>query len=269
MTVPASSGTMPSYGKSPGESEYSPARFDKQRLDAFLADSIDELRRRQSRPLPTNVNDHGTSGPRCDDVTEIGAGIKDDVDAFLDKIFDCDTICADRVDSSRSSANTTAAVAPTSGGGFQDRRSMSFPESMFARPYQHGANPGSRHCVECGYQTIDSGIWLSPRSAVSDPYRQERESATYRSTSDCSWVPPENIDQLTVEEVGLSLRYIGMKDFIITRFCEEQIDGKQLVELTDQLISEGFPELNALEKKKLCDFIKGWRPKKWGFTPAE
>jgi hypothetical protein len=262
-----SSGTVRTYINSVSESEYSHAAFDQQRLDAFLSDSIHELRRRQSQELLTQITElveqkQQKSCPTCTSpaVRQQLPVVhnQDEVNTFLDKIFDYDRMSEDKGQSSHSSSTTT---------GVQNRHSMSVPESMLPRlDHMHR---GSRQCLECGYQTLDSGIWLSPRSGLSDPYRQDRDSATYRSTSDCSWVPPENIEPLTVEEVGLSLRYIGMKDYIVTRFCEEQIDGKQLTELTSQLLLEGFPDLNALDRKKLFDFIKGWRPKKWGYIPAE
>ncbi|KAL8558041.1 hypothetical protein ACOMHN_022934 [Nucella lapillus] len=76
------------------------------------------------------------------------------------------------------------------------------------------------------------------------------------------WTPPEDISELSVLEVSCSLHYIGMKDRVVLRFANEQIDGKLLSSLDKRLLKEGFPELNALEIKKILDFVHGWRPKK-------
>lgn len=79
---------------------------------------------------------------------------------------------------------------------------------------------------------------------------------------DDGWLPPNKIEELSVHEVSKSLRYIGMKDRVVLRFSKEQIDGSMLCTLDENLLKEGFPELNALEVKKILDFIRGWRPKK-------
>ena len=77
-----------------------------------------------------------------------------------------------------------------------------------------------------------------------------------------NWSPPDDISGLSVQEVSRSLRYIGMKDRVVLRFANEQIDGSMLCSLDKRLLKEGFPELNALEIKKILDFVRGWRPKK-------
>ncbi|KAL8590387.1 hypothetical protein ACOMHN_011601 [Nucella lapillus] len=77
-----------------------------------------------------------------------------------------------------------------------------------------------------------------------------------------NWSPPDDISGLSVHEVSRSLRYIGMKDRVVLRFANEQIDGSMLCSLDKRLLKEGFPELNALEIKKILDFVRGWRPKK-------
>lgn len=77
-----------------------------------------------------------------------------------------------------------------------------------------------------------------------------------------NWSPPDDISALSVQEVSRSLRYIGMKDRVVLRFSNEQIDGSMLCSLDKRLLKEGFPELNALEIKKILDFVRGWRPKK-------
>ena len=79
---------------------------------------------------------------------------------------------------------------------------------------------------------------------------------------DDGWTPPDNVDGMSVLEVSKSLRYIGMKDRVVLRFSNEQIDGSMLCTLDKKHLKEGFPELNALELKKILDFVQGWRPKK-------
>ena len=79
---------------------------------------------------------------------------------------------------------------------------------------------------------------------------------------DDGWSPPDDLSGLSVQEVSRSLRYIGMKDRVVLRFAHEQIDGSMLCSLDKRLLKEGFPELNALEVKKILDFVRGWRPKK-------
>lgn len=79
---------------------------------------------------------------------------------------------------------------------------------------------------------------------------------------DDNWTPPDDISGLSVQEISKSLRYIGMKDRVALRFANEQIDGNMLCSLDKRLLKEGFPELNALEIKKILDFVRGWRPKK-------
>ena len=76
------------------------------------------------------------------------------------------------------------------------------------------------------------------------------------------WTPPDDVEGMSVQEVSKSLRYIGMKDRVVLRFSNEQIDGNMLCTLDKKLLKEGFPELNALEVKKILDFVQGWRPKK-------
>lgn len=84
----------------------------------------------------------------------------------------------------------------------------------------------------------------------------------YQAMSDVSWTPPEVLTTLTVEDVSLSMIYIGIKQRFVDLFFDQQIDGQQLLEMDDNLLKEGFPDMNSLERKKVLDFIKGWRPKK-------
>ncbi|GFS17290.1 GRB2-associated and regulator of MAPK protein [Elysia marginata] len=79
---------------------------------------------------------------------------------------------------------------------------------------------------------------------------------------DDGWTPPDSVEGMSVLEVSKSLRYIGMKDRVVLRFSNEQIDGSMLCTLDKKHLKEGFPELNALELKKILDFVQGWRPKK-------
>ncbi|OWF49836.1 uncharacterized protein LOC110451178 [Mizuhopecten yessoensis] len=103
-------------------------------------------------------------------------------------------------------------------------------------------------------------------SAISGDYGYHGDSEysyqEYSEYHDDHWVPPDDLSSLTVLEVSKSLHYIGMKDRVVIRLANEQIDGSLLCSLDKQLLREGFPELNALDVKKILDFINGWRPKK-------
>ena len=92
-------------------------------------------------------------------------------------------------------------------------------------------------------------------------YNDNGSGSTVTGRED-NWFPPDDISGLSVHEVSRSLRYIGMKDRVVLRFSNEQIDGSMLCSLDKRLLKEGFPELNALEIKKILDFVRGWRPKK-------
>ena len=92
-------------------------------------------------------------------------------------------------------------------------------------------------------------------------YNDNGSGSTVTGRAD-NWSPPDDISGLSVHEVSHSLRYIGMKDRVVLRFSNEQIDGSMLCSLDKRLLKEGFPELNALEIKKILDFVRGWRPKK-------
>ena len=140
------------------------------------------------------------------------------------------------------------------------RFDLSPAEARMYAEYDNGApsTPSSEADVgERRTNRSDSGIYLSRWSDV----RPECESP-YLSPSEDSWTPPEDISQLSVLDVARCLRYIGIKQALAVRFVEEQVDGKQLQELSDELLREGMPELNAFERKKIIDFTQGWRPKK-------
>ena len=116
----------------------------------------------------------------------------------------------------------------------------------------------------CEWSHADSGIVASPRPWSEYGGGAKHDSDTiYKAFSDmATWSPPSDISVMSVLDVVSSLRYIGMKEKVVCRFYEEQIDGKQLRELDESLLKEGFPELNSLERKKIMDFVRGWRPKK-------
>ncbi|GFO37167.1 grb2-associated and regulator of mapk protein [Plakobranchus ocellatus] len=76
---------------------------------------------------------------------------------------------------------------------------------------------------------------------------------------DEGWTPPDAVDGMSVLEVSKSLRYIGMKDRVVLRFSNEQIDGSMLCTLDKKHLKEGFPELNALELKKILDFVQAFQ----------
>ena len=67
---------------------------------------------------------------------------------------------------------------------------------------------------------------------------------------------------MSVSEVCDSLRFIGIKEPVVQHFSNEQIDSVQLMELDEGLLKEAFTDMNGLERKKVLDFQRGWRPKK-------
>ena len=108
----------------------------------------------------------------------------------------------------------------------------------------------------------DSGIFITCPAVWNDPYAIDSDSPYRTGSEGSTWSPPSDVSNASVQEVAQCLQYIGMRDHIVKHFYDEQIDGKQLLELNDHLLSEGFPQLNALDRKKIVDFICGWRPKK-------
>ena len=108
----------------------------------------------------------------------------------------------------------------------------------------------------------DSAISMCSRGEYGFNGESEYSYSEYSEWQDDGWKPPDDIGNLSVLEVSKSLRYIGMKDRVVIRFAHEQIDGDMLCSLDKKLLQEGFPELNALEIKKIVDFVRGWRPKK-------
>lgn len=111
-----------------------------------------------------------------------------------------------------------------------------------------------------------SDIYRGNDSAISGDYGFHGDSefsySEYSEYIDDGWLPPNNLGGLSVAEVSKCMRYIGMKDRVVIRLANEQIDGELLCSLDKKLLKEGFPELNSLEIKKIVDFIHGWRPKK-------
>ncbi len=111
-------------------------------------------------------------------------------------------------------------------------------------------------------QGDDSAISMGSRGDYGYPNGSDYSYSEYGEPEDENYIPPEETEHLSVKEVSKCLRYIGMKDRVVLRFSNEQIDGEMLGRLDKKLLKEGFPELNALEIKKILDFIGGWRPKK-------
>ncbi|KAJ8306405.1 hypothetical protein KUTeg_016950 [Tegillarca granosa] len=158
-----------------------------------------------------------------------------------------------------------------------DQRS-DFMENERGRMYPYGGFP-----PRGGYAESEPGLRRHSRSlslaGINDPYAKQGDDSVlsgdygyhgdseysyneYSEWRDDGWTPPSDLSNLTVQEVSKSLRYIGMKDRVVIRLANEQIDGALLCSLDKKLLQEGFPELNALEVKKIVDFINGWRPKK-------
>ena len=143
-----------------------------------------------------------------------------------------------------------------------DSGSSSRSVSEIYRQMKLGGDAHDQQVRASPYTRTDSGIVMASRHhALSSSSSQ----TLYPALSDASWRPPDVIDTLSVEEVTLALLYIGLKRESAHMFAEQQIDGRQLQELDEQLLAAGFPQLNALERKKVLDFRAGWRPKKLEF----
>ncbi|KAK3584822.1 hypothetical protein CHS0354_006239 [Potamilus streckersoni] len=144
-----------------------------------------------------------------------------------------------------------------------EEQNTSFSESEpdFGKQYHRSLSQTAMSDTYLKYGN-DSAISLCSRGEYGMPGGSEYSYSEYSERFDDGWVPPADIKNLSVLEVSKSLRYIGMKDRIVIRFANEQIDGNMLCSLDEKLLREGFTELNALERKKILDFILGWRPKK-------
>ena len=132
--------------------------------------------------------------------------------------------------------------------------------------YQHPGDDGvsnvSRGQVSDAEPRTDSGIFITCPAVWNDPYAIDSDSPYRTGSEGSTWSPPSDVSNASVQEVAQCMQYIGMRDHIVKHFYDQQIDGKQLLELNDHLLSEGFPQLSALDRKKIVDFINGWRPKK-------
>ena len=144
------------------------------------------------------------------------------------------------------------------------RASGPVPYSESEPPYRKYQRTPSTTALSDSYPKHgdDSAISMCSRGEYGFNGESEYSYSEYSEWQDDGWQPPQDIGNLSVLEVSKSLRYIGMKDRVVIRFAHEQIDGDMLCSLDKKLLQEGFPELNALEIKKILDFVRGWRPKK-------
>ena len=284
------------------------ARYSTERLDSFLADSVDELRRLRifqhcspggADPTTSNVTSREDSEDE-QDMTHLDT--HQSVNDFLDKIFDdaassppaegeshlseemSNTLYSDRfrylgVPSSLVHSATDSMLhsgvrsSPARRASYHDSPGSCSPPDMWDPPYaQIPACPGdppferrslgTRSSSRAADSGVELGIYSGGELGELGGYSGSSSEAEpiYRQAGD--WVPPPDVTSLSVFQVAASLRYIGLRERLVTHFREEQVDGKQLGDLDDALLREGFPEMNALERKKLVDFISGWRPKK-------
>ncbi|XP_054618434.1 GRB2-associated and regulator of MAPK protein 2 isoform X2 [Dunckerocampus dactyliophorus] len=78
--------------------------------------------------------------------------------------------------------------------------------------------------------------------------------------TDPTWRPPADLSALSLEEVSACLRFIGLSEAAVSVFQRERIDGRLLVQLTEDILSHDF-HLSRLHVTKITQFIQGWRPK--------
>nr|XP_004226745.2 GRB2-associated and regulator of MAPK protein-like [Ciona intestinalis] len=74
------------------------------------------------------------------------------------------------------------------------------------------------------------------------------------------WVPPDNPETMTVNDVSYALRFIGLSEDIVELFHNERIDGQILTELNIDILTNDF-YLSQLHRFKISRFLEGWRPK--------
>lgn len=271
-----------------------------ERMNKFLKDSIEELNRARAPPAGNDVT-----------MERNHATVQDKLDAFLDSIFDCETMethddvtCSLDVSQQADSRHVTSSQRPPLLRSLSDIHVKTQPMSLYISSAKSDQAPAAmtHEALSVAARDVTSDVNDSGSSSrsVSEIYRQMKlvgdagETPTraspyprtdsgivmatrhhalsssssqtlYPALSDASWRPPDVIDTLSVEEVTLSLLYIGLKRESAQLFAEQQIDGHQLQELDEQLLAAGFPQLNALERKKVLDFRSGWRPKKLEF----
>lgn len=230
-------------------------RYDSERLQSFLDDSVAELYRKQlhtkdseqtmdnsrDRLYQRNYSLDNTSRKRQRSLSTPDFPNqdfpRDEIDVNLETILDCEDVELDKEEEEDYSSRFLRRISSTS---LQTRR----------------LNPAPYH----GFDSTafsDSGI----ASRQSTMRNDSRERGHWKAMN-ILWRPPEDLSSLTVEEVAMSLRYIGMKDQIAVGFSKEQVDGKLLGEMDNHLLKEGFPNMNSLERKKVLDFVQGWRPKR-------
>ncbi|XP_076440084.1 uncharacterized protein LOC143279795 [Babylonia areolata] len=160
------------------------------------------------------------------------------------------------------------------GGYFRPQPYVAYADSepSFRKSYPKATSVSGHSDSAYPKQGDDSAISMGSRGENPYGFNNDSEYSYNEYTDNGSgstvigrednWSPPDDISGLSVHEVSRSLRYIGMKDRVVLRFANEQIDGSMLCSLDKRLLKEGFPELNALEIKKILDFVRGWRPKK-------
>ncbi|XP_063402306.1 uncharacterized protein LOC134686560 [Mytilus trossulus] len=177
----------------------------------------------------------------------------------------------DSINDLRQSKEALNSVVPSNVDDYTEneglRESRSFPtEYVRSASYVLSGDQDTRRYPRSASNSGFSDIYRGNDSAISGDYGFHGDSefsySEYSEYIDDGWLPPNDLVGLTVNEVSKSMRYIGMKDRVVIRLANEQIDGNLLCSLDKKLLREGFPELNALEIKKIVDFINGWRPKK-------
>lgn len=85
--------------------------------------------------------------------------------------------------------------------------------------------------------------------------QQQQGSTNITSIDDV----PEEIDSLTVADVGKCLQLLNM-DSHVEYFRRQQVDGKLLTDLSETLLLGDF-RLTPFNASKLLRFVRGWRPK--------
>ncbi|CAH1253264.1 GRB2-associated and regulator of MAPK protein 1-like [Branchiostoma lanceolatum] len=132
------------------------------------------------------------------------------------------------------------------------------PPRLPPRPMTSRAKSENRSESPSDFEDMDSLSIDGSQESDSDKRSPRVNSSPF--VTDPDWIPPDNLSNLTVQEVSQCLRYIGTPDNVVQQFFRERIDGQMLIQLDKDILSQEF-RLSGLQTKKISEFINGWRPR--------
>ncbi|XP_032227502.2 uncharacterized protein LOC116610935 [Nematostella vectensis] len=110
----------------------------------------------------------------------------------------------------------------------------------------------------------------TPRYVFETKVREDKETVEDKPASNITQAPPDAIQarqlslpdklqNLSVPEVAECLEALNMPQYS-SNFLDQQIDGRVLVELTEDMLKDSLGMTDKLHRMKLIKFINGWRP---------